>query len=307
MTAENVRTLRADAAWVDPRAAVAGEPAAPLYDASVAVLGCGSVGGLSAWALASAGVGILHLADRDLIEPGNCRRHVCGLDGVGRPKTAALADFLRQRGTVLALTETDGCFLVDPTAVDAILARSEIAVAAVDAEGPRYLIDARAREQRRPVVYAGVYGGGWGAEAIFSDGAADTPCYGCCARALGHGGVEGDAPDEQPAYGMPAFPAAHAGASVTADLTSIMPAAALAARVAVAWLMLERGAEQPWRELTAGGATAWRLALRRVPAWDAAPWTLQPVAVVRLADCPCCGPARSTLPDIASLFAEGSP
>src|SRR5207237_13272 len=41
---------------VDPRTAFAGEPRVSLADASAAVLGCGSVGGLAAWTLASAGV-----------------------------------------------------------------------------------------------------------------------------------------------------------------------------------------------------------------------------------------------------------
>ena len=257
-------------------------------------------GALAAWSCAAAGVGTLHLADRDRMEPANSRRHVCGIADRGRAKTAALADFLRQRPTALALTAVDACFLADPATVDAILARSEIALAAVDAEGPRHLLDALARERCRPVVYAGVYGGGWGAEVIFSDASQDTPCYGCAARTLGHGGIELGAPAE-PAYALPAIP--QATDWVTADLTSILPCAALAARVALAWLMRSRGFERPWRELTAGGATAWRLALRQVPAWGIGPWTLQPLVVPRLPGCPVCGTGRRELP-ATDLFAE---
>jgi hypothetical protein len=293
--------LPGDAGLVDPRTAFTNEPVVSFADASVAVLGCGSVGGLAAWTLAGAGVGALTLADRDRLEAANSRRHVCGVADQGRAKVAALADFLRQRGTQVTLTLADGCFLAEPDALDAILLRSEIALAAVDAEGPRHLVDALARERRRPVVYAGVYGGGWGAEVIFSDAGQETPCYACAARALGHGGIRLEAPGG-PAYALPV--AAPGGAWVEADLTSILPCAALAVRVALAWLARVRGCQRPWRELSAGGATAWRLALRRVPAWGLGPWALQPVVVPRLSQCPVCGAGRRELPGLEDLFAR---
>jgi molybdopterin/thiamine biosynthesis adenylyltransferase len=285
----------------DPRTAFMGEPAISYRDAVVAVLGCGSVGGLAAWACASAGVGTLLLADRDRLEPANSRRHVCGVADRGRAKADAVADFLRRHGVSPALTTADGCFLADPDAADALLSRCDIALTAVDAEAPRYLVDALARERGVPAVYAGVHGGGWGAEVIFSDTGEETPCYGCAARSLGHGGVEA-APPTGPAYALP--PAAPGGDWVEADLTSILPCAALAARVALAWLARSRGLDAPWRELTADGATAWRLALRRVPAWGAGPWELRPVVVPRLPDCPVCGTGRRDVPTPEALFAE---
>jgi molybdopterin/thiamine biosynthesis adenylyltransferase len=288
----------------DPRAAFAEEPAVSFADASVAVLGCGSVGGLAAWACASAGVRTLTLADRDRLEPANSRRHVCGVADRGRPKAEAVADFLRQRGGAWSLTTANGCFLADPDAVDQALSRCEIVLVLVDAEGPRHLADALARERHRPAVYAGVYGGGWGAEAVFSDAAEDTPCYACAARVLGHGGVETEAP-AGPAYALPA--AAPGGGWVEANLTSILPCAALAARVALAWLARARGFDRPWRELTAGGATAWRLALRHVPAWGIGSWALQPVTVSRLPGCPVCGAGRRAASALDDLFAEGRP
>jgi molybdopterin/thiamine biosynthesis adenylyltransferase len=286
----------------DPRAAFADEAAVSFADASVAVLGCGSVGGLAAWACASAGVRTLTLADRDRLEPANSRRHVCDLGQAGRPKAEAVADFLRRRGGEWSLAAAHGCFLADPAAVDALLARCEIALVLVDAEGPRHLADALARERRRPAVHAGVYGGGWGAEAVFSDAGEDTPCYACAARALGHGGVETEAP-AGPGYSQPS--SATGGGWVEADLTSILPCAALAARAALAWLARVRGFDRPWRELSAGGATAWRLALRRVPAWGVGPWALQPVAVPRLPGCPVCGAGRRDVPATEDLFEKG--
>ena len=48
---------------------------------------------------------------------------------------------------------------------------------------------------------------------------------------------------------------------------SILPAAALGARIVTAWLEARRGFDRPLRELHAGPVTAWRLAFRRIPAW----------------------------------------
>jgi molybdopterin/thiamine biosynthesis adenylyltransferase len=296
--------MTASVPFVDPRTPFTQEPVVSFADASVAVLGCGSVGGLAAWTLASAGLGGLTLADRDRLEPANSRRHVCGIADAGRSKAAAVADFLRQRGGELALTVVDTCFLADPDAVDGILERSGLALTAVDAEGPRYLVDALARERRRPVVYAGVYGGGWGAEVIFSDAGHATPCYACAARAMGHGGINPEEP-VGPAYAPPA--AVAAGAWTVADLTSILPCAALAARVALAWLARVRGFALPLQELSAGGATAWRLALRRVPAWGLGPWALEPVVIPRLPACPVCGAGHRDVPTLDALFGRERP
>src|SRR5438105_3791576 len=79
-------------------------PAVDLTAARVAVLGCGSVGGLAAWGCAAAGVGSLILADRDRLLADNVRRHACGRGAVGRLKTAAVARFLTRHFPALHTT-----------------------------------------------------------------------------------------------------------------------------------------------------------------------------------------------------------
>jgi molybdopterin-synthase adenylyltransferase len=261
----------------------------------VAVLGCGSVGSAAAWCLASAGVGLLDLADRDRLETDNLRRHVCGDADVGRPKPAALADHLRRRFPTLVTQEHAFDFLDDPERLRRLLAGADLVLAAVDGEAPKYLLDAAARELSRPAVYAGVYGGGWGAEVIGLDPAGGAPCYGCAARALGRVGVAVD-PPAVPAYvgAPPASPQDWR----TADLCSVWPCAALASSVAVA-LLGRSGDPRMWEEWRGtAGACAWRLALRRVADWEAGPWELRPVAVRPDPDCPCCAAGP---PDLAAL------
>jgi molybdopterin/thiamine biosynthesis adenylyltransferase len=84
---------RADAEWVhgrgqDPRSAV-------LRQATVIVIGCGSVGAPIAIALAQAGIGSLVLVDFESLTWANVGRHPLGAAAVGRNKAKSLAQKLR--------------------------------------------------------------------------------------------------------------------------------------------------------------------------------------------------------------------
>lgn len=60
------------------------------------IIGCGSVGSLVAVELAKSGLGRFFLIDNDIFGYHNICRHQCGMFDVGRYKTEALADRLRQ-------------------------------------------------------------------------------------------------------------------------------------------------------------------------------------------------------------------
>lgn len=84
---------RVDPAWVhgrgrDPRFA-------RLRDSRVLILGCGSVGGPVALALAESGVGRLVLTDPDALNWANVGRHPLGAESVGVNKAEALAKRIR--------------------------------------------------------------------------------------------------------------------------------------------------------------------------------------------------------------------
>jgi molybdopterin/thiamine biosynthesis adenylyltransferase len=64
--------------------------------AKVLILGCGSLGAPVAELLARAGVGDLHLLDKETFEPENCARHTLGFQEIGRSKADAVAARLRQ-------------------------------------------------------------------------------------------------------------------------------------------------------------------------------------------------------------------
>jgi hypothetical protein len=290
----------------DPRAAFAAEPAVDLAGARVAVLGCGSVGSFAAWACASAGVRHLELADRDALALDNLRRHACGGDDLDVPKPTALARLLARRFPELRVAAHEGCFLREPDRLRRVIAAADVLLVAVDDEAPKHLIDAMARALGKPAVYAGVYGGGWAAEVVALDPAADAPCYACAARSLGRAGVALDAGPLPPAYALP-VPGRATSGWPRADLTSLLPCAALAAGLVTARLARDRGRPRPWAEWTAAGACAWRFALRRVAPWGGGPWQLVPVPAPSGPACPTCGPRQPVAGDLAALLENRDP
>lgn len=62
-----------------------------LRGKTVAVVGCGALGGYLARDLVQAGVGSLHLVDMDRLSSNNTGRHILGMQAVGQYKSVALA------------------------------------------------------------------------------------------------------------------------------------------------------------------------------------------------------------------------
>lgn len=263
----------------DPREHFRGEPLVELRGAEVAVLGAGSVGGFASAALAGAGVGRLLLADKERLSEDNLRRHLATQPG--RAKARLVAQQLRRRFSGVQVRAEQFCFLDRPERLRKLIAAAEIALVATDNEPTKYLVNDMLFTLRKPAVFAGVYGGGWGAEVILVDPEAGTACYGCAANAVGRLGVvidQGPAyvlqrastrPADSPATnghdhrahgngssgrssGQTAEPGAELNGSLTphtgrtndwiqAGLIGVATAANLAADLMVAWLQARRG------------------------------------------------------------------
>ncbi|MDA9492353.1 ThiF family adenylyltransferase [Bradyrhizobium sp. CCBAU 11361] len=84
---------RVDPAWIHGRDRDARVPR--LRDATVAVLGCGSVGAPVAHALARAGVGKFILVDKQVLKSANVGRHTLGVQSIDDPKSPAVAQQIR--------------------------------------------------------------------------------------------------------------------------------------------------------------------------------------------------------------------
>lgn len=85
---------RVDGPWIHGRGHDEDYPA--IRRKSVALVGCGALGGSLAKLLAQAGVGTLVLIDPDSLTPANVARHVLGMRSVGEIKAQAMAQMLRQ-------------------------------------------------------------------------------------------------------------------------------------------------------------------------------------------------------------------
>jgi molybdopterin/thiamine biosynthesis adenylyltransferase len=85
-----IRSLRS--ASIDKRDLTlrAGATAADLREKKVLVVGAGAVGSFVADSLARSGIGTLHIADPDIVKPGNLIRHLAGSSEVGWNKAEAV-------------------------------------------------------------------------------------------------------------------------------------------------------------------------------------------------------------------------
>lgn len=68
-----------------------GKDISSLQNKTVCIIGCGSIGGKIASALAQAGVSSFILIDKDHLETDNIGRHLCGVTDIGRSKVDAVS------------------------------------------------------------------------------------------------------------------------------------------------------------------------------------------------------------------------
>jgi hypothetical protein len=207
-TAPVIRTSvqRADANWIhgrgrDPRSA-------RLFQATVILVGCGSVGAPIALALAQAGVGRLVLVDYDTLSWPNVGRHPLGAAAVGRNKAEALAERLQADFPHLQI-EHRACDLHRLLSAEPeILAAADLIVSATGSWAAEWALNRWHLDQRRtrPILY------GWTeAHACAGHGVAIAEAGGCLQCQIGRTGApsfkvvewpeSGDANQEEPACG----------------------------------------------------------------------------------------------------------
>ncbi len=150
-----------------------------LAQKRVGVVGLGSGGGFVAVSLAMSGVGKFVLVDEDTLESANIVRHVADLRYVGHPKTAVIADLIRQRNPNAEITAISGRIEDHLDALDGL----DLLVVGVDGENAKYVINQACLERSLTAVYAGVYERGEGGDVAIIH-PHDGPCYACWAAEL---------------------------------------------------------------------------------------------------------------------------
>lgn len=167
-----------------------------LANASVGVVGLGSLGSQITELLAMSGVGKFILVDPDILEEHNVVRHAADLRYVGLPKVDAVADLVGGRGKTVG---------VEPHAVDVmtnpeILSTADLViVAGLGSEITQSRLARKIRSMGKPALYGGLYQRAIAGEAFVVD-PKEGPCYACFASHL----REVDTTEGPPVnYGLP--------------------------------------------------------------------------------------------------------
>lgn len=146
-----------------------------LATGSVLCIGVGGLGSPVALYLAAAGVGRIGLVDFDRVDRSNLQRQVLfGESTVGRPKTAAAAERLRDLNPHVEIEPHDERFATDNAM--ALVAEYDLVVDGADNFPTRYLVNDACVLGKTPNIYGSIFQFD-GRVSIFA--APGGPCYRC--------------------------------------------------------------------------------------------------------------------------------
>jgi hypothetical protein len=172
-----VEVARADPGFLLPR----GGAVTDLGQATIAVVGCGSVGSFTAAALAASGVGHLILVDDELFRTENIHRHVLGASHVGQKKVVALAAVLKARFPHLQVTEVPSTIEASLDSGDLSVLKADLIVMALGEENLELRLNEYLRDgPRRIHVWLDPLGVGGHVLRVGSGG--HPGCYACLFR-----------------------------------------------------------------------------------------------------------------------------
>ena len=146
-------------------------------DLWVLIAGCGSGGGQVAQQLAMSGVRNFILVDKGELEVENVIRHVCGLRYLGRRKTAALADVIRDRNPQVEVRMFDEDILLWRGLRDEV-GRASVVVVGTDNEPSRYRLNEVCVQTETPFTVGRVFTRGIGGE-VYSYRPGKCGCLAC--------------------------------------------------------------------------------------------------------------------------------
>lgn len=147
-----------------------------LGNARVLIVGCGALGTHLADTLARAGVGDLHLVDRDIVEWSNLQRQVLFTEAdaaAGLPKAIAARDRLLAINSEVHVTaHVADC---SATFLQGLTELPHLVLDGTDNFATRYLINDWCRQRQLPWIYAGAVGTE-GASMVITE---DSACLRC--------------------------------------------------------------------------------------------------------------------------------
>jgi len=156
-----------------------------LKSSSVAIIGCGGLGSISATLLVRAGVGRVRIIDRDFVEYHNLHRQILYDEDDVRnrlPKAVAAERHLRK---VNSMVEVEGIVAdVSQVNIEVLVQGVDLILGATDNLESRFLINDTSLKLKIPWVYGGVVGSYGMSMNIIPY---KTPCFRCIYHILHYG------------------------------------------------------------------------------------------------------------------------
>ena len=123
-----------------------------LQNASVLLFGVGGVGGFTCEALARAGVGRIHIVDKDVVDITNINRQIIAThDTVGRPKVEVMKERILSINPA-AVVEATECFYLPDRAAEFDFGAYDYVIDAIDNVSAKLSIICEAKAAGTPVI-----------------------------------------------------------------------------------------------------------------------------------------------------------
>ena len=171
-------------------------PVAALRSKRVAMVGLGSGGSAAAVNLASAGVGTLHLFDKDELSVENLFRHASDLRHVGREKVRAVKDLIDSYHLPTDVQTHHQNVVDDAADLWTVSAEVDLMVCATDSVQSRKLVNYLAVHTGVPLLLAATFRNASIGE-IIRVRPGESPCYECTRLALSATGALQLLPDAE--------------------------------------------------------------------------------------------------------------
>lgn len=274
------------------------KPTEALQSKRVAVVGVGSGGSMAAVNLAAAGVGTLHLFDKDILTKENIFRHACDIRHVGRAKVLAVKDQIGSYDLPAKVVTHYQDVVKDASDLWAVLTDVDLVLCATDSILSRRLVNYTSVRSQLPLVMACTFQNASIGELI-NVKPGESACYECTRLELSKAGALQLLPDAEESGSQIPYeraPESNVEPSTTnqgsrADVSMI---AALQSRIAISALLIKEFSENP---LPADYLTWGVRAITSLsdPFNFERPFSTNWVHLQRQAECPVCGDIGSPI------------
>lgn len=207
-------------------------PLGRLQQNSIMVVGCGSIGGAAAQALAAYGVGRLELVDPDRYLWHNVVRHVLPPDDVGSLKVDGLQRFLRRDWPLTHVNPNALSVVEQAHHIRPLMKGVDLVLCAADGIAPRRVISHLARRASIPAVLACVLDHGTIGEILRLRPTPRSGCLLCLRHQFAEVGAMDAEANQELEYGT-----GRVHQPMTAIPTDLHYVGTLAAKIAVATLL----------------------------------------------------------------------